>query len=109
MKQLLLRVDDQLHARLTDQARASGRSVNRLANEILGLGIDPDNVSRRDRLKLRLTQVGEVGRNRQPTPRPQLPPMNREELEALRERALESMRGSGPVADEQIDHERGEG
>lgn len=99
MKQLLLRVDDELHARLTAQARASGRSVNALANEILGLGIDPSNLSRRDRLRLRLIAVGEIGRGRVSAARPTLPPITVEEREALRERALESMRGAGPILD----------
>jgi plasmid stability protein len=107
MKQLLLRVDDELHARLTLQARAAGKSVNALANEVLGLAIDPANLSRRDRLQLRLIAVGEIGRNRPRQPEPYLPPLSQEELEALRERALESMRGVGPIGDELIDYQRG--
>ena len=100
MKQLLLRVDDELHARLAAQARARGTSVNALANEVLGLAIDPANLSRRDRLRLRLIAVGEVGRNRSPRPREELPYMTPDELEALRDRALESMRGAGPILDQ---------
>ena len=108
MKQLLLRVDDELHARLTEQARAAGKSVNALANEILGLGIDPANLSRRERLKLRLISVGDTGRNRAAAARTPLPPITVEEREALRERALASMRGVGPLADDLIDFERDE-
>lgn len=70
MKQLLLRVDDELHARLAAQARAKGVSVNALANDILGLGIDPNTLSRRDRLRLKLMTVGVVGR------RPSAPPID---------------------------------
>lgn len=61
MKQLLLRVDDELHGRLTAQARALGTSVNALANDILGLGIDPTNLSRTDRLRLKLIALGTIG------------------------------------------------
>jgi plasmid stability protein len=105
MKQLLLRVDDELHARLAAQARAAGKSVNALANEILGLGIDPSNLSRRDRLKLKLMVIGEV---RSPAePQSELPPITPAELVALRERALASLRGAGPIADQLIDYERG--
>ena len=63
MKQLLLRVDDDLHAELTAQARDAGRSVNALAKDILAIGISGDTASRRDRLKLRLVSVGVVGKH----------------------------------------------
>lgn len=107
MKQLLLRVDDELHARLTVQARAAGISVNALANQVLGLAINPANLSRRDRLQLRLMALGEIGRNRPHTPQTETPAMTADELEALRERALESMRGAGPIGDQLIDYQRG--
>lgn len=68
MKQLLLRVDDELHARLAAQARALGKSVNALANEILGLGIDPTNLSRRDRLQLKLMALGTIRATQGGTP-----------------------------------------
>lgn len=100
MKQLLLRVPEELHASLTAQARAAGTSVNALANQILGLGIDPTTLSRRDRLKLKLMVIGRVGSNRPAVKRPALPPMTPEEREAQRERAIESMRGAGPILDE---------
>lgn len=106
MKQLLLRVDDELHARLAAQARALGKSVNALANEILGLGIDPTNLSRRDRLELKLMVLGEIRGSVEPEP--DLRPISSAELEALRTRAFASMRGIGPMADELIDYERGE-
>ena len=100
MKQLLLRVPVELHARLTEQARAAGTSVNALANQILGLGIDPSALSRRDRLKLKLMVIGTVGKNRPQVKTPALPPMTPEEREAQRERAIASMRGAGPILDE---------
>lgn len=107
MKQLLLRVDDELHARLTLQARAAGKSVNALANEVLGLAVDPANLSRRDRLQLRLMALGEIGGGRPRTPRLEAPAITSEELEALRERALASMRGAGAIGDDLIDYQRG--
>ncbi len=106
MKQLLLRVPEDLHARLTAQARASGTSVNAIANQILGLGIDPSALTRRDRLRLKLMAIGTVGRNRPQPRKPELPPMTREERDALRTHALESMRGAGPMADDLIAYER---
>lgn len=82
MKQLLLRVPDELHARLTAQARARGTSVNALANDILGLGIDPTNLSRTDRLRLKLMEIGEIrgSGSLPPSPSPQL----LADLEAIR-------------------------
>lgn len=41
MKQLLLRVDDELHAQLTERAQRERRSVNALANEILSRAMSP--------------------------------------------------------------------
>lgn len=61
MKQLLLRVDDELHARITQQAGDRGVSINTYANEILGLGIDAGSLSRTDRLKIKLMALGKVG------------------------------------------------
>jgi HicB-like protein involved in pilus formation len=104
VKQLLLRVDEALHARLAEQARSAGKSVNALANEILGLGIDPDKVSRRDRLHLKLMTIGEIRGTVQPSET--LPAITPEQLRLMRERALESMRGAGPLADDLINHER---
>lgn len=106
MKQLLLRVDDELHARLAAQARALGTSVNALANDILGLGIDPANLSRRNRLELKLMALGELRGKLQPEP--ELPPISPVELRELREKALASMRGIGPIARDLIDYERGD-
>ena len=108
MKQLLLRVDEALHASLGAQARASGKSVNALANEILSLGIDPARISRRDRLQLKLIAVGEVGRGRRgSTPELDAIPTSAE-IAGVREHALSSMRGAGPLAESLIDFERGD-
>jgi len=90
MKQLLLRVPDELHAQLVSQARAKGTSVNALANDILGLGIDPAQLSRTDRLRLRLMQVGEISGSGV------LPPSPTPELLA----ELDSLRAAPPEWDE---------
>ncbi|MFC4590911.1 FitA-like ribbon-helix-helix domain-containing protein [Sphaerisporangium corydalis] len=58
MKQLLLRVDDELHARLRERARREHRSINAIANDILAVAatVDPD--SPRDRLRSRAAALG---------------------------------------------------
>ncbi len=39
MRQLLLRIPDDLHARLTGRARRSGRSANAIAMELVEQGV----------------------------------------------------------------------
>ncbi|HVX19142.1 MAG TPA: Arc family DNA-binding protein [Acidimicrobiales bacterium] len=98
MKQLLLRVPEELHQRLTERARRSGRSVNAVANEILDAAADVDQGGRRERLRARATAVG-VAR---PEPGPSV-------RTARRRRAISSTRGIGPVVDRLLaeDRERG--
>ncbi len=67
MRQLLLRVDDELHARLTARARARGISLNALANQILGVEIDADQLLPRDRVRLHLMAIGILGRTGEST------------------------------------------
>ena len=62
MRQLLLRVDDELHARLTARARSRGISLNALANQILGIEVDADRLGPRDRARLHLMAIGVLGR-----------------------------------------------
>jgi antitoxin FitA len=102
MKQLLLRVDDDLHAELTAQARDAGRSVNALAKDILAIGISGDTASRKDRLKLRLVSVGVVGQHVGKADTAPIPTHNSE----LRDRAIDSMRGAGQIIDNILDGER---
>ena len=98
MKQLLLRVPDELHARLTAQARSKGTSVNALATDILGLGIDPSNLTRTDRARVKLMEIGEIrGSGAMP------PPPSPELLEALE--AIRAAERSDEVDD--IDWQRG--
>lgn len=58
MKQLLLRVDDEVHARLHERARREGRSVNTIAGDILTVAANVDPESPRDRLKARAAALG---------------------------------------------------
>ncbi|MHB8431575.1 MAG: FitA-like ribbon-helix-helix domain-containing protein, partial [Acidimicrobiales bacterium] len=58
MKQLLLRVPDDIHRRLAARAARAGRSVNAVANEILDAAVDADEGDRRTRLHARATSLG---------------------------------------------------
>lgn len=103
MRQLLLRVDDELHARITAQAKAQGLSVNTLATRILGMGINPAEFDRKDRIKLQMMELGTLGRRRRrDAPVRGLP----ENTTAVIERGIEAMRGVGPLADELLARER---
>lgn len=95
MKQLLLRVDDQLHARLTAEAKSTGRSVNSLANEVLAKAVG-QSTSRRERLNQRLRELGIVDMNWGDLPQPTY----------TRADALAESRGMGPSAEDAIDYER---
>lgn len=58
MKQLLLRIDDDVHARLRERARRENRSINAIAGDILAVAATVDPESPRDRLKLRAAALG---------------------------------------------------
>ncbi len=58
MKQLLLRVPDDVHRRLADRAARAGQSVNAVANEILDAAVDADEGDRRTRLRARAATRG---------------------------------------------------
>ena len=96
MKQLLLRVDDQLHARLVVEAKSTGRSVNSLANEVLAKAVDGESASRRERLNKRLRELGVADMNWGDLP----------STTHTREDALAEFTGIGMTADEAIAHER---
>ena len=88
MKQLLLRVPDDVHRRLTARAVRDGRSVNSLATEILDAAADTDEGDRRDRLRARAVATGVL---REPV----APHVGR----AARARILASTKGMGQVVD----------
>jgi plasmid stability protein len=61
MKQLLLRVLDEIHCRLIARAARDGRSVNALAPEILEVAFDADEGDRRARLRAKAAILGISG------------------------------------------------
>lgn len=95
MRQLLLRVPDTLHQRISARAAREGRSVNQVATEILDGAADADSGCRRDRLRARAAATGLL----QHAPAPALEP-------ADRRRALESTRGLGPVLEGILSEDR---
>lgn len=95
MKQLLLRVPEDLHRRLAARAARDGRSVNAIATEILGTAVDSDGADRRERLKT-LAAVKGVSR---PTVAAAVSPARRRKL-------IEATRGMGAAIDVALDEER---
>jgi plasmid stability protein len=90
MKQLLLRIDDDLHQRITRRARRTGRSINVTAGEILAHGVSDEVWDARTELRARARRLGVLAE------RPPAPPVT----EADRERALAGTKGIGPILDE---------
>ncbi|MFC9694841.1 toxin-antitoxin system HicB family antitoxin [Kribbella sp. NPDC056951] len=97
MRQLLLRVPDDLHARLTARAQQEGQSVNALATELLDHVIEEDSASVRRRLRAKAHQLGVLAEPH--APRRTLSP-------AARRAALDSARGLGQVVDEILEDGR---
>jgi plasmid stability protein len=95
MKQLLLRVPDEVHRRLAARAARDGRSVNAVATEILDAAADADEGDRRARLRARAATLG-VSR---PTPA-------RSVSAARRRRIVASTRGTGAILDRLLSDER---
>jgi hypothetical protein len=98
VRQLLLRVDDALHALLTEQARAERRSVNALANDIL-TAATTGAASARTRVRLRAAALGMLA-SPLGEPRP-TPPTSTE-----RDKILAKTRGMGPILDRILDEDR---
>src|SRR5216117_3532563 len=96
VKQLLLRVPDDVHRRLAERAAREGRSVNVVATELLDLGADADRGDRRSRLRAKAAVAGTLVRGAP------APPVS----STRRRRVLESTRGLGPMADALIKDER---
>lgn len=78
MRQLIARIDDDLHRRLKQRARDEGRSMNALVGEILDQAV-PDETPR-ERLRRRLKAEGRLVE----IPVPENPPPIEEVLEMLR-------------------------
>lgn len=89
MKQLLLRVPDDLHARLIGRAKRSGRSANAIATELLEVGVGNESGDARAELRARARRMGVLATATAPA------------VDAAdRREALEAMRGTGRVLDE---------
>ncbi|MGI8492995.1 MAG: FitA-like ribbon-helix-helix domain-containing protein [Acidimicrobiales bacterium] len=95
MKQLLLRVPDEVHRRLTARAARAGRSVNAVATEILDAAADADEGDRRARLRAKAAGLGVL---RAPPARPV--------SSARRRRVVASTSGTGPILDRLLSEDR---
>ena len=97
VKQLLLRVPDELHQRLTARARAANTSVNALATQALTTAVGGDPTDARTRLRLKAAALGMLVED----------PSTTTITAGQREAAIECTRGIGPIAESLIDYERG--
>ncbi len=95
MKQLLLRVPDDLHRRLAARAARAGQSVNAVANEILDAAVDADEGDRRTRLHARAAALGVLQSATGPVVSTR-----------RRQRIVASTKGIGPVIDRFLAEER---
>jgi plasmid stability protein len=93
MRQLITRIDEELHGRLKARARAEGRSVNGVVTDLLKSGLAADH--ERERVFARLEAAGRRYIPTQPEPVPSL-----DEVLAITKRygapviaALEDVRG----------------
>lgn len=95
MKQLLLRVPDDVHRRLAARAARAGQSVNAVANAILDAAADADEGDRRARLRARAAMLGLLRSQAGPVVSP-----------SRRRKVVASTRGIGPVLDQLLAEER---
>jgi plasmid stability protein len=96
VKQLLLRVPEDLHRRIAARAAREGRSMNAVAGAILDSCTDADMGSPRERLRARAAALGMLSKLDAPAV-----------SEAERERIVASTRGLGPIVDRLLDEDRG--
>jgi plasmid stability protein len=89
VKQLLVRVPDDLHARLLARAKRSGRSATAIATELLEAGVGDESGDARADLRARARRLGLLAS----APAPAVDP-------AARRSALRALRGIGPVIDD---------
>lgn len=95
MKQLLLRVPDDIHRRLAARAARSGQSMNTAATEILDAAVDADTGDRRTRLQARAAALGVLRSTGDVA------------VHAPKRRGIVgSTRGTGPVLDQILAEER---
>jgi hypothetical protein len=99
VKQLLLRVPEDLHRRLAARAAREGRSMNAVAGAILDASTDADlgaPPTPQERLRARAAALGILSRGVPARP----------VSEAERERIIASTRGIGPILDRLIAEDR---
>ncbi|HWX44003.1 MAG TPA: toxin-antitoxin system HicB family antitoxin [Solirubrobacteraceae bacterium] len=99
MKQLLLRVPEDLHRRIAARAAREGRSMNAVASAILDASTDADlgaPPTPQERVRARAAALGMLS---------EVPA--RPVGKAERERIIASTRGIGPIVDRLIDEDRG--
>jgi plasmid stability protein len=95
VKQLLLRVPDELHRRLTARAARDRRSVNAVATEILDASADADVGDRRSFVRARAASLGILRE------------ASAEKISAAqRRRVIASTKGIGPIVDRLLAEER---
>jgi plasmid stability protein len=95
MRQLLLRVPENVHRRLAARAKREGRSVNAVATEILDAAADSDRGDRGARLRAAAAAAGTLR-----------PTQARRVSAARRRRIIDSTRGVGPQVDQLLAQER---
>lgn len=95
VKQLLLRVPEDVHRRLAARAAREGRSVNALATQILDAAAEGDTGDRRARLRAAAAAAGSLR-----------PLQARGVTAARRRRVIESTRGLGAQVDRLLADER---
>jgi plasmid stability protein len=95
MKQLLLRVPEGLHRRLTARAAREGRSLNALATQILDAAAEADRGDRRTRLRAAAATAGTLHSTYAPRVSAR-----------RRQRILDSTRGLGHQLDRLLAQER---
>jgi plasmid stability protein len=95
VKQLLLRVPEDIHRRLAARAAREGRSLNAVATEILDAAADADSGDRRTQLRAAAVAMGTLRH------------INGRPVSAdRRRRIIESTRGLGPQVDRLLTQER---
>jgi plasmid stability protein len=92
MKQMITRLDDELHARIKAQADAEGRSVNELVVQVLSRALG--NASSRDGVRERARATGRLV-----VPEPPAETVSRDE-------AIRSTRGLGNAVSTALEEER---
>lgn len=95
MKQLLLRVPENLHGRLMARAAREGRSLNAVATDILDAAADADGADRGSQVRAAAAAAGMLHRGEARRVRPE-----------RRDRIIATTRGLGPQIDKALDDER---